>query len=340
MFFSEFVSGLIFFIYYNLYKVKKTRKQREFMGIKLIVKKAEMDYPNNKYKILFLIIVAGFFDFITFSLGGYYIPKINNELFKSLKIPLISILITSYSSAFCVYLLKFKIQKHQKFALYTILVCLIIIIISNSCFIFISKNINTHYWGLVIFSIFINYFFRSLIDVIDKYLLEYKLINPFLLIMLEGIIGLILSFFHLLIVNPFKGLKKFYNNNSKTKFGLLIFSFILYFIFSGGKNIYTRITNKLYSPMAWTLTDSLVDPFIFTYNFYFSKEKLDKQNYLFFIINIAISFIIVFCACVYNEFLVLYFCNLHVNTYHEIAKRASDTIDYLEYKLDEDNTSI
>ena len=134
--------------------------------------------------------------------------------------------------------------------------------------------------------------------------------------MLEGIIGLILSSFHLLIVNHLKGLKKkFYNNNSKTKFGLLIFCFILYFIFSGGKNIYTRITNKLYSPKAWTLTDSLVDPFIFTYNFYFSKEKLDEQIYLFFIINIAISFIIVFYSYVYNEFLDLYFCNLYMLTH-------------------------
>ena len=340
MFLSVFVSGFIFFIYFKiLYKSKKPIEEKEFMGIKLIVEEAEMNYPDNNYKILFLIFVAGFFDFITFLIGGYYIPKVNNELFVALKIPLISILITSYSSLLCFYFLKIKIQKHQKYALYTILTCLVIIIISNSCFIFISNNINTHYWGLIIFLIFFNYFFRSLIDVIEKYLLEYKLINPFLLIMLEGILGLLLSSSHLLIDNPFKEVKNYYNDNEKYKFILLIVCFILYFIFSGGKNIYARITNKLYSPMTWTLTDSMIDPFIFTYNFYFSEEKLEEQSSLFYIINITISVIIVFCACVYNELLVLYCCELHVNTHHEIARRASDVVDNLEYRLDEDNFS-
>ena len=161
MFLSVFVSGLILFIFYKiLNKTKKPIEKKEFMGIELIIEDPEMDYPDNNYKILFLIIIAGFFDFITFSIRGYYIPKINNELFNALKIPLISILKTSYSSFLCIiYLLKFKIQKHQKYSLYTILTCLVIIIISNSCFIFISNNISTHNWGLVIFLIFINFFF-------------------------------------------------------------------------------------------------------------------------------------------------------------------------------------
>ena len=152
--------------------------------------------------------------------------------------------------------------------------------------------------------------------------------------MLEGIIGL------LLIVNPFKGIKDFYNDNNKAKICLLIICLILYSIFSGGKNLYERLTNKFYSPMAWTLTDSLVEPFIFTYNFYFSSEKLDNQNILFYIINIIISIIIVFCACVYNEFLVLYCCSLHINTHHEISRRASDTVDSLDYRLDDDYNII
>ena len=76
-----------------------------------------------------------------------------------------------------IYLLKFKIQKHQKYALYTILICLIIIVISNSCFMLISNEINTQNWILVIFSISFNYLFRSLIDVIYKYLLEYIFFN-------------------------------------------------------------------------------------------------------------------------------------------------------------------
>ena len=158
--------------------------------------------------------------------------------------------------------------------------------------------------------------------------------------MLEGIIGLLLSSFHILIINPFKGIKEFYNDNNKTKNILLIICLILYSIFSGGKNLYERLTNKFYSPMAWTLTDSMVEPFIFTYNFYFSSERLDEHNILFYIINLTISIIIVFCACVYNEFFVLYCCDLQINTHHEISRRASETLDSLDYKLDDDNNSI
>ena len=341
MFLSEFTTGLIMYLYYLIInKTKKAIKKKELMGIKLIIEVPKMKYPDSKIKIFFLIFVEGFLDFISFSMHIYYIPKINSELFNFLKIPLISILLTSYSSFFCIHLLKFEIQKHQKYSLYIILLCLIIIVISDSCFIFISKNINAHYWVSVIVSIFLNYLFRSLIDVIDKYLFEYIFLNPFLLIMIEGIIGLLLSSFHLLIKNPFKGIKKFYDNNNETKFSLLIIAFILYFIFSGGKNLYVRLTNNLYSPMAWILTDSIIEPFIFTYNFYFSDERLSERNVLCFIINITISIIIVFCACVYNELFVLYFCDLHINTHYEISRRANETIDSLDYRLDEDNNTI
>ena len=32
----------------------------------------------------------------------------------------------------------------------------------------------------------------------------------------------------------------------------------------------------------------------------------------------------VFCSCVYNEFIVLYFCNMEHDTYIEISKRAKE----------------
>ena len=306
------------------------------MGINLIIDKSDMSHPDNDFKILFLIVSAGFFDFIQFSIETYYIQKINNDLSKSLQIPLRSILITSCSAFLCIFLLKFKIQKHQQFALFIIIVCLIIETISDGCFMIISKNTNTKNWPYVISFIFINYFFSSLIDVIEKYLIEYNYINPFLILMLEGITGLLLSSMYLLMENPFKEVKNYYNNNNQTKFIILICCLFLYFIFSGGKNIYRIITNKLYSPMAWTLTDSIFDPFILTYYFYFSKDKINEQNILFFIINIIISIIIVFCAGVYNELFVLYCYDLQINTHYEISLRSKSEDESIDYRLDED----
>ena len=151
-----------------------------------------MFHRDKYYKILFLIFSAGFFDFIQFSIETYYIKKYNNDLSKTLQIPLRSILTTSCSALLCIFLLKFEVYKHQKYVLFIIFFCLIIEIIFDSCFIYISKNINQNNCIYVIILIFINYFLSSFIDVIEKYLLEYNYLNPFFLLMLEGIIGLIL----------------------------------------------------------------------------------------------------------------------------------------------------
>ena len=341
MFLSEFITGLILYIYHKIILRKKKDINKKFMGINLIIEDPDIYHPINNKKILFLIFATGFFDFTQFSIETYYIQKLNNDLSRSLQIPLRSILITSYSALLCIFLLKFKIQKHQQYSLFIILVCLIIEIISDGCFIFISKNISTKNWLYTISLIFVNYFFSSLIDVIEKYLIEYSNINPFLILMLEGITGLLLSSNYFLTQNPFNELNNFYNNNNQIKFIILICCLFLYFIFSGGKNLYRILTNKLYSPMAWTLTDSIFDPFIFTYYFYFSEKKLNEQNILFFIINIMISITIVFCACIYNELFVLYCCNLQTNTYYEISRRASKSyVNSFEYKLDDDEDDI
>ena len=132
MFLSEFVTGLILFLYNKRIFDNKKEINKEFMGLKLIVEDPEMYYPDNSFKILFLMFVAGFFDFIQFSIETYYIQKLNNDLYKFLQIPLTSILITSCSAFLCIFLLKFKIFKHQRYALFIILICLIIEIIFNN----------------------------------------------------------------------------------------------------------------------------------------------------------------------------------------------------------------
>ena len=171
MFLSEFITGLILYIYHKIILRKKKDINKKFMGINLIIEDPDIYHPINNKKILFLIFATGFFDFTQFSIETYYIQKLNNDLSRSLQIPLRSILITSYSALLCIFLLKFKIQKHQQYSLFIILVCLIIEIISDGCFIFISKNISTKNWLYTISLIFVNYFFSSLIDVIEKYLI-------------------------------------------------------------------------------------------------------------------------------------------------------------------------
>ena len=173
----------------------------------------------------------------------------------------------------------------------------------------------------------LKYIFNGFLDIIEKYLLEVDYINMFKMLMLEGIFGFIFTSFYSIIENPFDEAKKIYNKDNKLDFILLICGFVICFLTSCGRNIYRVITNKIFSPMAKTLTDSFLDPLFITYYFILEKDFLDsnnKQNIYFFIINLIISIIIVFCGCIYNELLVLFCCNLHYETYHQIIRRASE----------------
>lgn len=129
--------------------------------------------------------------------------------------------------------------------------------------------------------------------------------------MIEGIFGIILtSIFLLFVDDPFYIFKE--NNGNKTKlFGLIIFLF-LYFIMSGGRNIYRLLTNKIYSPMVKSLTDYSIVPLLIIIYYFIKKDFqvniAESISIPIFIINLILSFIIVFFCCVYNELFVLYCC--------------------------------
>ena len=77
--------------------------------------------------------------------------------------------------------------------------------------------------------------------------------------------------------------------------------------------------------MAKTLTDYILNPVYIIIDFARGKDFLSKENLRipYFIINLIASFIISICGCVYNEFIVLFFCKLEFNTHDQITRRAT-----------------
>ena len=109
-------------------------------------------------------------------------------------------------------------------------------------------------------------------------------------------------------------------------FGKILYTvLVLYLILCGGVNIFRVITNKIYSPMAIALTYYLFNPIYIIVNFSRKKDFLyrGEREIVYFIINLILSFIITICGCVYNEFIILFFCKLEHNTHYEISKRAA-----------------
>jgi hypothetical protein len=163
---------------------------------------------------------------------------------------------------------------------------------------------------------------RALLDTIEKYLFEIDLMNPFKVMMFEGILNTIFStsMFFLFDV-PIKDI-----DNLKTKFSewniTLILFLMLYMVISGFKNIYRVVTIKLYSPMTRALCESIFDPFLVMYYYLDSKYTKDLKYWVYFGIILLCTIIMDLCSCIYNEFIILYCWGLDYNTHIEITKRA------------------
>lgn len=341
MFLSEFIIGLIIFLKHTNILNREKRRNPTFMGIKLIQRSSEIPRPDKNIKIFMLIFMATFFDFNIFLIETYYLPKQYKYISQSLNIRLRSIL--TISSALCCYfLLRIPIFKHQKFSLVIIFICLIIVIFSE--FVFEQDHIM-----MSIFSLILNcfvYFLNSCLEVTEKYLLEHNFINPFKMIMLEGIIGFIFTCLFSIIGEPFAEIIQVYENNVISDFIILIALLFLYLISSGGRNIYRVITNKIYSPMTRTLTDCILDPLLIIYYFIYENDFIynKEQNYYYFFINLFTSIIIVICSCIYNEIFVIFYCKLEENTHFQISRRATipqrlkESTEYEEHDSSDDNS--
>ena len=277
---------------------------------------------DSKVKMYSLIFLASFFDFIEFLVSNYYIPRFK-YMSKTLEIRLSSFLTLS-SAIFFIYVLKLQMHNHHIFSLLIIFICLLIIGISEFFFQdFDGERTKTEFFiGLLL--VLGIHFFNSLLDSIEKYLFEYDFINPFQELMLEGIFGTLFSIIYLFIIknNPFEQIIENFDKKSILNSILLIVCICLYLLLSGGRNAYRVSINVIYSPMTKTLTDYILNPFFIIYYFIFENDFNGRNTIFYFVLNLILSIIIVFCGCIFNELLVLFCWNLEHNTHREVSIRA------------------
>ena len=113
----------------------------------------------------------------------------------------------------------------------------------------------------------------------------------------------------------------------------------MYIVLCAGRNLYRVITTKLYSPMARTLTDYILNPIYMSVDFSLEKDFLRKgeRNFAYFFVNLILSIIISFIGCVYDEFIVLFFCGLDHNTHAQVSTRAIFQKELDDKSLDKDD---
>jgi len=324
-FLGEFIFGGITYLYQKRYKKRKNlTKNDTFLAIHLIIND-KLKRSDSKWKIYFLIFLAGFSDFVDSILSIGLAPGLD-RCSNSLENRMRGILII-FDALFYLFVLRLQIFKHQFFSIYVISICLIITIIIE--FIFQDINIFLSYgkFVLLIFLIIIQILFNSLTDSIEKYLFEYNYVNPFKVLMIEGLVGLVFGFVYCFCYNPIPELKKFYeyDHNNKKIFPYIILFSVLFLILCGVQNIFRVVTNKVYSPMALALSQYFFNPIYIIFTLIVEKDFESKRGntYLFFSLNLILTIIISLCGCVYNEFIILFFCGLQHETYKEISFRAA-----------------
>ena len=322
MFIADFISGLAVYLY-NL-KYLKEKKASTFMGIELIQAPSNITSPDGFFKIFLFLLMASYLDFAEYVLSTFYIPVKYSDVSISIEWRLKTIIICT-SACLCYFSLNFPIFKHQVISIITIAFCLLIVILIEIIAYSNSENNSIGYILKVIFLMIIDHIFNSGLDIIEKYLLEYDFMNPYLILMVEGIMGFILSLIVSIFEDPFKQLRKIYNNESETsKFTYLIICIILYFLLSCGRNIYRITTTKLFSPTHKALFDYIIVPLLIIYYYIWDDDfRIDgKRVFYYFFINLIISLIMVFCGLIYNELIIIFFCGLEYNTHYEVSKRA------------------
>ena len=358
MFFGEFFAGLAIQLYQTFFineennsnifigdKInssisikssfsKNNKKKKRRLGIEFNFKKPKMKRADNILKIILLIFFSASFDFIEFAIATFYIPRF------SIVSPTAEYrfggIIIIIAALICRYAMKIKILKHQFYSLIIIGICLVIIITLE--IIYRGKGVSFGDFAFAHLLVLAYLIFVPFTDVIEKYLLEFNYMSPFIILMIESIFGFIFISIYSAGEDPFHDIKRIYKENSAGEFVLLLFLLFLYFAFSGGVNVYKILVNGLYSPMAKTLAVYILNPFLYLYYFIKGNDFVsnNERNYFYFIVNMFIALIVSFFGCVFNEFLVLSFCGLDHETHYSVSKRASDLEIINDLKLMED----
>ena len=320
-FFSDFFFGAL--IFYLQKETNKSKRQKKILGIKLIQNKGKNGPKSmdNYFKIFILIFFGCYFSFTSSLLSKLFDVFITDKsMLQNIKMRGLEII---FSTLLCYFTIRIKIYKHHKLSLLIIIICLItitgleIILFHNK---YDSNELKIYY--LILIFVSITY---PLFDTIEKYLFEVDFINPFILLIIEGPIEFSLMLTSFLFDVPWNEITVIKNilveNNINTYISL--FLLLLYFVISGFKNIYGIYTIKFYSPMVRALADSIKDSLLLMYHLFLNDNENIRLGSFFFWINFLISLIVIFFSFVFNEFLILYLCQLEFETYPEIRKRSS-----------------
>ena len=185
---ENIIGGLIVYLY-QLNSVKKNGETKYF-GIDIIHDKKNNRFDGKCKKIL-LIFIAAYFNYYNIIVNTFYFIE---YIPYSMDLRISSIQIIS-SALICAFSFDFELKKHHKVSLIILGIFLFFSIGIDILFIVINRYRNIR---VPIFQYFISLYYYigfSLNNCIEKYLVDANYMNPFLILMFEGIFQLIMTIF-------------------------------------------------------------------------------------------------------------------------------------------------
>ena len=314
---GEIFGGL--FLYLFIQNSFKKNTKMNYLGIKLIQNKSNYIRQDKLTKIIILIFYAAIFDFIEFIILNSIFYQANSiSVSFDVRYTNIQILTSTFLYKFA---LKNKIEKHQDFSIKCICIISLIEIIIEIIYGYDLKN----FFIYLILNILI-LFFNSFNDIVEKYLGDINFPNPYIITMGEGIFIFIITSIYSIVnkKNPFTQINKVQNENDISQ-SLLFFSLlIIYIILSAILNVYKIHCNIFFTPIKRAFIHYIFAPFFIIYTFFCENDFINKEgekSISFFVLSEILLLFFLFFGFVYNEYVILLFCDLDQETKYGIHKR-------------------
>ena len=319
---ENIIGGLVVFLYQK-HSIKSQEKMKYF-GMELLDNQKKV-INDAIWKKILLILFASYFSYFNTIVGAFYIM---GYIPWSMDLRLSSIQIIS-STLICMYVFEFKLKKHHKVSLIIIGIFLFISMCIDSSLIIYYKYKNI---AVPMFQYFLTLYYYigfSLNNCIEKYLVDINYMNPFIILLIEGVFQLAMAGIISIWTPPFE---EFKSKEIQANQVLFICLYVLFFILQIVVNVYRIYCNVIYSPMARSLIDYLLNPFVNIYFYFAEKDFFDNLAY--FIATEIICLIMSFFGCVFNEYIILYVYGLELETQDEIVYRAVFSKTMSETELD------
>ena len=301
-------------------------------------KKSELFYSSrNKRFINFMLFLCSFlkvignFDFLYFY--SYKIKK-REDILDNLDIIFFTLLVCINEHS----ILKIQTYKHHKLGIFFIIFALIILTLSNYLRIF--NQFHTKKFIYVIILSFENQFLLSYLYIIEKKLNYEYFINIFKMSCFEGLFGIIIIIF-LMIINQVFFIDSILNFNNfsfiKQINNILNFLLIITFIISSCLiNIFRLKITEFTRPSTNSIGHLLSIFFIDIFDSFYKGPKIQIFSYDI-IFSSVFSIIGTFIFC---EVIVLNFCNFDKYTFDKLSRRSEDdtikTINFLSFSSGSD----